>query len=166
MTFEEIVSKAPQEIKDMLEDLKQMRERPDYHPEPSAYIHVKIVTERLLKTGDMDLVLAGLFHDIGKFATMKINPKTGHPTSPGHELVGADLVRKYSDFVTSMGANPENVYEIVKNHMRIKQMGQMRRHKQEEIKNLKNFGKLSIFTIADNMLNDFDVEFEKLRNNS
>ena len=73
---------APNIVQDKLEDLKTLRERPDFHPEPSTFDHIYIVTERLMETNDMDLVLAGLLHDICKLDCMKINPRTGWPTSP------------------------------------------------------------------------------------
>ena len=106
-TFEDWIKILPQSIVDKLNDLKGMRERPDFHPEESAFIHVKIVTERLIRTGDIDLIIAGIFHDIAKFDTMKINPKTGHPTSPGHDSVGARLVVDHSNWVASTGADVE-----------------------------------------------------------
>lgn len=157
MTFDQLVDIVPDQIFAMLQDLKGMRERPDYHPEPSAFIHVQIVTERLMQTGDPDLIMAGLFHDIAKFETMRINPKTGHPTSPGHDKRGAELAVKFGDFVESCGANVENVRVICKQHMRIKQMSQMRQFKQDQIKNLPQFNKLQVFTMADNMLQEFDL---------
>ncbi len=154
-TFEELLALAPQEVQDMIKGLKDLRERPDYHPEDSAYEHVKIVTERLMETGDMDLVMAGLFHDIAKKITAKPNPKSGWPTSPGHDKVGAKLALEHSTFVEDMGADLNNVVEICGEHMRMKQMDQMRPHKQQQIKDLKTYDKLEIFTRADNMLEDF-----------
>ena len=65
-TFEELVALAPQDIKDELERLKTYKEDNRYHPESSAYEHIKIVTTRLITTGDIDLIMAGVFHDIGK----------------------------------------------------------------------------------------------------
>ena len=156
-TFEELLSLAPQKVKDLIEGLKDLRERPDYHPEPNAREHVKIVTERLILTGDPDLIMSGLFHDITKKLDAKINPKTGWPTSPGHDRGGARIAREHSDFVQSMGANIDNVFEICEQHMRVKQINDMRPKKQEALKNLPTWKKLEIFTLADNMLSEFSV---------
>jgi HD superfamily phosphodiesterase len=156
-TFEELLTQAPQEVRDMIEGLKELRERPDYHPEPNAYEHVKIVTERLMLTGDPDLIMAGLFHDITKKIDAKINPKSGWPTSPGHDRGGARVARKHSDFVQSIGANIDNVFEICEQHMRIKQIDDMRPSKQKALRDLSNWKKLEIFTLADNMLSEFSV---------
>lgn len=151
-TFEELLALAPQEIKDLAEGLKDLNERPDFHPEDNAFEHIKIVTERLMQTGDPDLIMAGLFHDIAKKITAKPNPKSGWPTSPGHDKVGAGLARKHGSFIEDMGADLSNVIEICGEHMRIKQMSQMRPHKQQIIRDLGTFDKLEIFTKADNML--------------
>jgi hypothetical protein len=154
-TFEELVALAPEDVQDRLNRLKSVRERPDYHPEDSAYEHIKIVTERLMTTGDIDLVMAGLYHDLGKIDTIKTNPKSGYIMTPGHEHVSSLLVTRDADFIKSMGADVTQVYDIVKNHMKIKQMEKMKASKQKAMRSLPVFGKLGTFTRADNMLEDF-----------
>ena len=91
MTFQQLISTAPSIVQSKLEELKTLRERPDYHPEPSTFHHIEIVTNRLIQTGDPDLIMAGILHDICKLDCKKINPKTGHPTSPGHDIAAFDL---------------------------------------------------------------------------
>jgi len=155
-TFEELLSLAPQKVKDLIEGLKDLRERPDYHPEENAYEHVKIVTDRLITTGDPDLIMAGLFHDIAKKITAKTNEKTGWPTSPGHDDLGASIALEHSTFVESIGANVSNVQEICQYHMRIKQMSQIKKQaKLQKLLDLPTYSKLEIFTRADNMLEEF-----------
>lgn len=157
-TFEELVLLAPKDIQDRLEELKILVERPDYHPEPNCYEHIKIVTSRLMKTGDIDLILAGLYHDIGKRETVKTNPRSGFPMTPGHEHIAAKLVERDKEFVRSMGANVKNVQEITKYHMKMKQMSRMRPVKQQTVKDLKTYDKLCIFTKADSMLKTFEYD--------
>lgn len=157
-TFEELVALAPQDIKDELERLKTYKEDSRYHPESSAYEHIKIVTTRLITTGDIDLIMAGVFHDIGKLqAAEKTLEKEGKFRAFGHEFIGAKYVEKDSEFIASMGADVDVVYSIVINHMRMKQMDKMKSSKVEDLKALPTFGKLSIFTKADDMLNDFII---------
>ena len=149
---------APQKIKDRFELLKTNPENPVWHPEGSTYDHIKIVTERLIITGDIDLIMSGFFHDLYKLETTKTNPKTGHPSAFGHEVGSARLVLEpdNQEFIKKMGADVDIVHGIVKNHMRIKQINEMRNIKQNELKELVYFDKLEIFTRADTMLSEFN----------
>lgn len=167
-TFQEILQNAPRFVLRKLEQLKFLRERPDYHPEKSAYEHIRIVTERLILTGDPDLIMAGVFHDLGKFECVKENTKTGFPTSPGHDAWAADLVdkdRECRGWIESFGANPDVVSEICREHMRVKGLPEMRPAKQEAVMSSPVWPKLKVFTLADDMLNDFVYEKADTANN-
>lgn len=164
MTFQTLIKTAPQIVKDKLEQLKSLRERPDYHPEPSTFHHIEIVTNRLIPTGDMDLILSGVLHDICKFDTVKMNEKTGWPTSPGHDQAAFDLIFSSSsiqDWIRDNGGDEVNVALICKGHMRFHQLGDMRPFKREdqiqEWTDLGIFDKLQIFGAADNMLKEFNM---------
>jgi hypothetical protein len=164
MTFTDLIKTAPPVILRKLEQLKFLRERPDFHPEPSAFHHIQIVTDRLIPLGDPDLFLAGVLHDICKFDTVKMNEKTGFPTSPGHDQAAFDLIFSSSsikDWIQDNGGDEVNVALICKGHMRFHQLKDMRQSKQEnqvqEWTDLGIFDKLQIFGAADNMLEDFDI---------
>jgi len=164
MTFLDLIADAPKTISRKLEQLKFLRERPDFHPEPSAFHHIQIVTDRLIPTGDMDLIMAGILHDICKFDTVKMNEKTGWPTSPGHDQAAFDLIVNNSDiinWINDKGGFMPRVALICKGHMRFHQLGDMRPAKREaqiaEWKTAEVFDKLQIFGAADNMIEDFDL---------
>lgn len=164
MTFQDIIQNAPYIIKRKLEQLKFLRERPDYHPEPSAFHHIQIVTDRLIQTGNPDLIMAGVLHDICKFDTVRQNPKTGFPTSPGHDDAAHDLIlndQSIQDFIRQNGAKVTMVANICKAHMRFHQLGQMRPAKRDkQIQDWTDqgiFDLLKVFGAADNMLVDFDL---------
>lgn len=164
MQFTDIIQTAPHIILRKLEQLKFLRERPDFHPEPSAFHHIQIVTDRLIPTGNPNLIMAGILHDIAKFDTVRQNPKTGFPTSPGHDDVAFQLIidnMQVRAFCTQNDANPDIVALICKNHMRFHQLGDMRpvkRDKQIQDWNDQGiFDLLQIFGAADNMLADFDI---------
>lgn len=164
MNFIQIIDTAPHIIKRKLEQLKFLRERPDFHPEPSAFHHIQIVTDRLIPSGNPNLIMAGVLHDIAKFDTVKQNPKTGFPTSPGHDDVAFALVMdnmQVRAFCTQNNADPDTVALICKNHMRFHQLGDMRPAKRDkQIQDWKDqgiFDMLQIFGAADNMLADFDL---------
>jgi len=165
MTFHDIIQDAPHIIKRKLEQLKFLRERPDFHPEPSAFHHIQIVTDRLIPTGNPNLIMAGILHDICKFDTVRENPKTGFPTSPGHDDAAFELVMQNNQvraFCVQHNANPDIVANICKAHMRFHQLGQMRPAKRDkQIQDWTDagiFDMLQIFGAADNMLVDFDLD--------
>ena len=154
-TFQELYNLAPQDIKDRLEKLKDLNENPCYHPESSCFINIQTVVDRLIKTGDIDLILAGFFHDLGKLDCIKLNEKTGYPSTIGHENISKFIVFENREFIESLGGNLETVYDVVENHMRIQNYNVMRPHKKHQMEELKVFSKLLIFTKADDMLNEF-----------
>jgi hypothetical protein len=164
MTFQELIKTSTPVIQRKLEQLKFLRERPDFHPEASAFEHIKIVTERLIPTGDPDLILAGILHDICKFDTVRMNEKTGWPTSPGHDKEAETLILispSIQQWIVENGGNVNRVAAICGAHMRFHQLGQMRSAKRDaqiaEWMKIGIFTKLQIFGAADNMIEEFDL---------
>jgi hypothetical protein len=155
MTFNQIIQDLPHHFFHKLQDLKTMRERPDFHPEPSAFHHIDIVTSRAIAIGDKDLIMAAIFHDIHKKDTMQINPKTGWPTSPGHDKCAFKTIMNDSsvrDFISSHDADPDTVATICGEHMRIHQFDNMRPAKQQTMRNIPCFDKILAFGQIDDML--------------
>lgn len=164
MNFEKLIETSPAIVKKKLEELKTLRERPDYHPEPSTFHHIEIVVNRLIQTGDPDLIMAGMLHDICKLDCAKINPRNGHPTSPGHDIAAFDLIKetpKIQQWIMDNGADPHIVAHICLGHMRFHQLGSMRPFKREnQIQKWIDMGiwkKLQFHGAADNMLEEFDI---------
>lgn len=167
MKFQSLIQSAPNVVKRKLEQLKFLRERPDFHPEPSAFHHIQIVTERLEETRNPNLILAGILHDICKLDTVKMNEKTGWPTSPGHDDAAHDLIlsdQSIQDWIREIDGRGRIVHiaELCKFHMRFHQLGQMRESKRNaNIENWKSLGiweDLQILGAADNMIEPFDLQ--------
>jgi len=163
-TFKELIETAPSTVKIKLFSNMSLRERSDYHPESSAFEHIKIVTERLIPTGDMNLIFAGVFHDICKSDTAKINPKNGFPTCPGHDKEAYNFINSFytvQTWINCNGGDHNKVANICLNHMRFHQLGKMRESKREStIQKWKDDGiweSLKIFGAADNMIVEFDL---------
>ena len=144
--FKDIYNALPSDLKKRVYNLKNYDQRRDAHPEGNVLKHTIAVTNRALKTGDIDFALSALFHDIGKDETAGIHPKKGHITHYGHEHVSAKLVKKYARWIKSMGGNPVDIYYIVKQHMRMKVFDKMKWQKQEKMKKFRAFGKLKKFS--------------------
>lgn len=160
--FKELFNGLPQVVQYKLNSLKRLRERPDYHPEGSTYEHVRIVAERALKWGNIDLVCVAIFHDICKLDTVKLNPKTGLPTSPGHEFAAVQWVSNTPealDWILSIGGDLKRVLAICENHMKIHQLEVMRPNKRDRYistwKDLGIYEDLVVFGRMDNMLKEF-----------
>ena len=145
-TFKDIYNSLPIDLKKRVYNLKNYDQRRDKHPEGNVLKHTIAVTNRALKTGDIDFALSALFHDIGKDKTAKLHPKKGFWTHYGHEKVSAKLVLKYKKWIKSMGGNVADIYYIVKQHMRMKVFDQMKWTKQEKLKKFRAFPKLKKFS--------------------
>ena len=144
--FKDIYNALPSDLRKRVFNLKKYDQRRDKHPEGNVLKHTIAVTNRALKTGDIDFALAALFHDIGKDETAGIHPKHGYITHWGHEHVSAKLVKKYGKWIKSMGGNVLDIYWMVKQHMRMKVFDKMRWEKQEKMKKFRAFGKLKKFS--------------------
>jgi len=165
MDFQTIIQSAPNIVKVKLFSNQSLRERPDFHPEESAFEHIRIVTERLIPTGDMNLIFAGILHDICKADTAKINEKTGWPTCPGHDAKAFEFINEFQTvqtWITCNGGDKDKVANICLNHMRFHQLGKMRPFKQEHQKQTwidqGIWDYLKIFGAADNMIEPFDID--------
>ena len=147
--FKDIYNALPSDLKKRVYNLKNYDQRRDAHPEGNVLKHTIAVTNRALKTGDIDFALSALFHDIGKDSTAKLHPKKGFWTHYGHEHVSAKLVKKYAKWIKSMGGNPLDIYYIVKQHMRMKVFDKMKWQKQDKLSKFRAFDKLKKFTTFD-----------------
>ena len=161
-TWEEILSTAPKEILDLIEQSKTTPQGTNWHPEGEVYKHIRIVFDRARKSGDINLLICGLFHDLGKISTTAPNKKGGW-SAIGHERVSAKLAGKYHDWITEQGGNPEEVRELVFQHMRIKQFDQMKGSKKAIMRADPLFGKLNQFTSCDDMQTLTDEELNRYK---
>ena len=144
--FKDIYNSLPIDLKKRVYNLKNYDQRRDKHPEGNVLKHTIAVTNRALRTGDIDFALAALFHDIGKDSTAKLHPKKGFWTHYGHEHVSAKLVLKYKDWIKSQGGNVLDIYYIVKQHMRMKVFDKMKWTKQKKLSQFRAFDKLKKFS--------------------
>ena len=96
---------------------------PDYHPEGDHSLKAHIMDAMRLAWSDFKhnealplLADAIMFHDIGKPATMKPNPKTGFNSYIMHEKVGAEIFREdYAKHYTEEEA--DDLEWVIRQHM-------------------------------------------------
>jgi len=149
-SFDELYDLAPQEIKDYVDKCEDTPQGTDWHPEGNVNIHLRIVYDRARAFGDINLALAAFLHDLGKVDTTAPN-KRGGWSAHGHEKFSSKIAKRNSDWIREMGGNPEEVIEIVYQHMRIQQLANMRPSKQAALKANPYFRKISQFTKFDDM---------------
>ncbi len=69
--------------------------------------------------GDMHLMLAALFHDVGKARTKQFDPEVGRITFYGHQLVSKRMARKrLAEWkCQTVGVDPARVLNLIEHHM-------------------------------------------------
>jgi hypothetical protein len=150
LSFEDIIKKTPEEIDILLAKCSRTPQSPNWHPEGDCLKHIQIVYERARKTGELDYILAALFHDLGKVKTTKLNSR-GSWGSHGHEFESARILERHKDWVEEMGGNYDRIHSIVFNHMRFKHMDEMKKPKREHFMKNQYFKDFEIFAEFDNM---------------
>jgi len=113
------------EIFPEIEALKGCEQPPQFHPEGDVFVHTRIMLTLLPADASLALVLAVLFHDIGKPPTFA-RDATGRIRFNGHEYVSAEMtetilrrLRCSNDFIA-------DVVAMVRNHMAFKDVQNMR----------------------------------------
>lgn len=166
--FDELFAVCPQNIQMKLKDNLELRENPKHHPEENAFEHIKIVVDRLFDTGNVNLILAGLFHDICKKESAILRKITDDMTDEkkaemeernkfflcqDHEKKAVAFALRNVRFIHSFeGADLGLILWIVDNHMRIKTIDEMSGKKKKEITENQWFPYLEVFAKADKML--------------
>lgn len=104
------------------EKMKGVAQPPEFHPEGDVYTHTKLVLEQLKEPTPV-LAMAALLHDIGKPPTFKMAERIRFD---GHDRVGAAMARRICRRLRFSNHQTEAVSEIVADHMKFKDVRQMR----------------------------------------
>ncbi|PIR20157.1 MAG: hypothetical protein COV45_07380 [Deltaproteobacteria bacterium CG11_big_fil_rev_8_21_14_0_20_47_16] len=75
--------------------------------------------QKVRNAGDLTLMLAALFHDVGKARTKQFDPKVGRITFYGHQLVSKRQARKRLAewHCQTVGIDPARVLNLIEHHM-------------------------------------------------
>ncbi len=95
---------------------------PEFHPEGDVWTHVSIMLEQL-RNPTPTLALGVLLHDVGKPPTFRIADRIRFD---GHAEVGAVMARKRLCQLKFANQDVDRVTELVANHMRFKDVRNMR----------------------------------------
>jgi hypothetical protein len=149
-TFNELWVRLPESIRIAISKCEQ---NPSYHPEGNVDVHIRMVFEHAKENyGDVDLMIAAIFHDLGKVDTFRIHPIKGTPTSYGHESYAKRYIERYFDLYSDVTTNKEKIVEICENHMKAHKYldGSIsKKHKRQQFENLKYFDDIIKFSHCD-----------------
>ena len=112
-----------------------VQQPPQYHPEGDVWTHVLIMLEHLRQPSPA-LAWAVLLHDVGKPPTFRVADRIRFDR---HAEVGADMANKRLGQLKASNEETEQVTSLVANHMRFKDVRQMR------VSTLKRFLRLPHF---------------------
>ncbi|MCK9417721.1 HD domain-containing protein [Candidatus Dojkabacteria bacterium] len=117
-TFDELWNRLPETIRIAMSKCEQ---DPVWHPEGPADTHTKLVFEYANNHyDDVDLLIAAIFHDLGKPETQriqKINDKV-KISNIGHETKCEFYINKFFQIFSDITTNKEKILEICNNHMK------------------------------------------------
>jgi putative nucleotidyltransferase with HDIG domain len=148
--FDYLYQLATPELQEEIDKTKNVEQNPYWHPEGNTYNHIKLVTNRLHNCyHDINLDLAGLFHDLGKNYTTEYQEDTKSWTAHGHEEKSAEMLQDYKYFIWQMGGDFNLIEYIVANHMRYKHGSEMRKGKRERFLEHPFFEYVRMFNSAD-----------------
>jgi len=151
-TFDELWERIPQ---DMRTKCDECRQDSIYHPEGVVTNHIRLVFEWAQDHyDDVDLLLASLFHDLGKPETQTIFEKDGREkiSNKMHELKAEKYINEFFDLYSDISTDKEKIVEICNNHMKahLYKRGTMKKaHKRRLFEDLKNFKSIMEFLECD-----------------
>src|SRR5256885_2568602 len=107
--------------------MKGVEQPPQYHPEGDVWIHTRLMIEQLPAGCSPTLAWGVLLHDVGKPPTFRSAEETGDRIRfDGHVDVGVSMVEAICRRFWFSNDETEQIGALVANHMRFKDVEQMR----------------------------------------
>ena len=113
------------EILPEIETLKGCAQPPQFHPEGDVFVHTRLMLSLLPAEVSGPLVLAVLFHDLGKPPTFAVD-LDGRIRFNGHEKISAEMTEVIMTRLRFSRAEIDATVAAVANHMAFKDVQQMR----------------------------------------
>lgn len=115
--------------------LQGVNQPPEFHPEGDVWTHVMLMLDQL-QDPTPTLALGVLLHDVGKPPTFRVAERIRFD---GHAEVGAQITEKRLSQLRFSNDAVEQVTSLVANHMRFKDVRQMRMSTLKRFLRLPNF---------------------------
>jgi len=112
-------------LRDVLPEVAAMHgvaQPPEYHPEGDVWVHTLMLLEKLERPTPA-LAMGALLHDVGKPPTFRV---AGRIRFDGHVEAGVEIARRILARLRFSNDETGQVLALVANHMRFKDVGNMR----------------------------------------
>jgi poly(A) polymerase len=107
--------------------MKGVDQPTEFHPEGDVWIHTRIMLEQLQASCALTLAWGVLLHDVGKPPTFKSMEETGDRIRfDGHVEVGVRMAEEICRRLKFSNEDTQQIIALVANHMRFKDVEQMR----------------------------------------
>lgn len=107
--------------------MKGVEQPPQFHPEGDVWIHTRLMLEQLPAAVSATLAWGVLLHDVGKPPTFKAASETGDRIRfDGHVDVGVRMAEEICRRLRFSNEEAEQILALVDNHMKFKDVSQMR----------------------------------------
>ena len=118
-------------LQQLLPEISAMRgvsQPPEFHPEGDVWIHTRLMLEGLLAGVSPTLAWGVLLHDVGKPPTFRPASATGDRIRfDGHAEVGVKMATAICHRLRFSNDDTLQILALVANHMKFKDVGQMRK---------------------------------------
>ncbi len=116
-----------QQVLPEITGLKGVTQSAEFHPEGDVWIHTLLMLQGLPAGVSRNLAWGVLLHDVGKPATFRPASVTGDRIRfDGHVDVGVQLAGNICKRLKFSNEDTEQVQALIANHMKFKDVGQMR----------------------------------------
>jgi poly(A) polymerase len=116
-----------QQVLPEISAMKGVEQPPQFHPEGDVWIHTRLMIEKLPAGCSPTLAWGVLLHDVGKPATFKPASETGDRIRfDGHVDVGVRMTEEICKRLRFSNEETQQIVALVANHMRFKDVEQMR----------------------------------------
>jgi poly(A) polymerase len=117
-----------QEVLPEISAMKGVTQPPEYHPEGDVWIHTRMMLEGLPPGASRTLAWGVVLHDVGKPGTFRPVSVTGDRIRfDGHVEVGVRVAGEIAKRLRFSKDETEQVQALVANHMKFKDVAQMRK---------------------------------------
>lgn len=144
------------EILPELEEMKGVEQPPEYHPEGDVWTHTLLTLEKL-DSFEFDVSLGALLHDVGKPRALVV--RAGKMTYYRHEYIGEKMAEDICKRFRVSNKETEVIKYIVKNHLKFKDVLNMRISTLKRFLQEEHFEKLRKVAEADTLASTKDSKF-------
>jgi poly(A) polymerase len=106
--------------------MEGVQQPPEFHPEGDVWVHTLLMLEKMSPAPSFDFALSVLLHDVGKPPTFSIRDRIRFDN---HCQVGAEMAEQICTRLRLSRNQTEKVVELVREHLRFKDVRLMRESK-------------------------------------